>query len=309
MPNSSRSALQISPTVQRARNASCIGGKRFASPRAASGSRRWSSICSDSGSTYLLTPTITLSPASTWWVYANAACSISCWTKPCSIAATAPPSSSTRSISSLARSSSLFVRSSRKNEPPRGSAVSVPPASWARICCVRRATRTERSLGSASASSNAFVWIDCAPPHTAESACTAPRTTLFSGCWAVSVDPPVWAWNRSACAFGFSTPNRSRMIRAHSRRAGFADVVAGDRDRVPVRQPLGAIGEQVGRQPHRRAWRKDVVPTRDVLLEDVVLDGAAEPGPAYSLLLADELVEEQEQRSARVDRHRGGDLG
>ena len=63
------------------------------------------------------------------------------------------------------------------------------------------------------------MWIDWAPPQTAENAWTATRTMLFSGCCAVSVDPPVCAWNRSACAFGFSAPKRSRMIRAQSRRA------------------------------------------------------------------------------------------
>ena len=63
------------------------------------------------------------------------------------------------------------------------------------------------------------MWIDCAPPHTAESAWTATRTMLFSGCCAVSVEPPVCAWKRSACAFGFVAPKRSRMIRAQSVRA------------------------------------------------------------------------------------------
>ena len=42
---------------------------------------------------------------------------------------------------------------------------------------------------------------------------------LFSGCCAVSVEPPVCAWKRSASAFGFVAPNRSRMTRAHIRRA------------------------------------------------------------------------------------------
>ena len=79
--------------------------------------------------------------------------------------------------------------------------------------------RALRSVGSASASSKAFVWIDCAPPQTAESACTATRATLFSGCCAVSVEPPVCAWKRSACARGFVAPKRSRMIRAQSVRA------------------------------------------------------------------------------------------
>ena len=35
----------------------------------------------------------------------------------------------------------------------------------------------------------------------------------------MSVEPPVCAWKRSACAFGLVAPKRSRMIRAHSRRA------------------------------------------------------------------------------------------
>ncbi len=51
--------------------------------------------------------------------------------------------------------------------------------------------RAACSEGSASASSKEFVWTDWAPPHTAESAWIATRTTLFSGCCAVSVDPPV----------------------------------------------------------------------------------------------------------------------
>ena len=187
------------------------------------------------------------------------------------------------------------------------------------------------SVGSASASSNEFVWSDCAPPQTAESAWIATRTMLFSGCCAVSVEPPVCAWKRSASARGFVAPKRSRMIPAHRRRAArnfatswkkwlcalkkndsrspnvvgrepgrdrglavrdavrererellrrarsrLADVVPGDRDRVEAREPLGAVGEEVGREPHRRPRREDVVAARDVLLEHVVLHGAAQ---------------------------------
>ena len=42
---------------------------------------------------------------------------------------------------------------------------------------------------------------------------------LFSGCWAVSVTPPVCVWKRSISALGFVAPKRSRMIVAHMRRA------------------------------------------------------------------------------------------
>ena len=42
---------------------------------------------------------------------------------------------------------------------------------------------------------------------------------LLSGCCAASVLPAVCTWKRSWSAFGSVTPKRSRMIRAHSRRA------------------------------------------------------------------------------------------
>ena len=64
-----------------------------------------------------------------------------------------------------------------------------------------------------------FVCSDWQPPSTAASAWMATRTTLFSGCWAVSVLPAVWAWKRSICERGSRAPKRSRMTRAHSRRA------------------------------------------------------------------------------------------
>jgi len=55
-------------------------------------------------------------------------------------------------------------------EPPSGSITSATPVSWARICCVRRATCTDCSVGSASVSSSEFVCSDCVPPRTAASA-------------------------------------------------------------------------------------------------------------------------------------------
>ena len=84
---------------------------------------------------------------------------------------------------------------------------------------MRSATFAECSVGSASASSNAFVCSDCVPPQTAANAWIATRTMLLSGCCAVSVEPPVCAWKRSASAFGFVAPKRSLMIRDQSRRA------------------------------------------------------------------------------------------
>ena len=68
-------------------------------------------------------------------------------------------------------------------------------------CWVRSASLTDSSVGRASASSIELVWRLCVPPSTAARACRATRTTLFIGCCAVSVTPPVWVWKRSICAF------------------------------------------------------------------------------------------------------------
>ena len=49
--------------------------------------------------------------------------------------------------------------------------------------------------------------------------CTVTRTMLFSGCCAVSVEPPVWVWKRNILERSSLAPNRSVMMRAHIRRA------------------------------------------------------------------------------------------
>ena len=75
-----------------------------------------------------------------------------------------------------------------------------------------------------------------------------------------------------------------------------------------LRHVLVAVLEQVGRQAHRRARRVDVVAARDVLLEHVVLGRPAQLLAGHALLLADELVQQQQAGGGRVDRHRRGDL-
>ena len=57
------------------------------------------------------------------------------------------------------------------------------------------------------------------PPSTAASASIAVRTTLLTGCCAVSETPAVWVWNRSHSAFSLVAPYRSRSHRAQIRRA------------------------------------------------------------------------------------------
>ena len=76
------------------------------------------------------------------------------------------------------------------------------------ICCVRSATITACSLGSASVSSIELVCSDCTPPSTPASAWIATRTTLFSGCCAVSEQPAVCACVRSS--------KRPRVLRAEA---------------------------------------------------------------------------------------------
>ena len=210
-----------------------------------------------------------------------------------------------------------------------GSTVLATPDSCAMICCVRSAMRAASSVGSASASSRPLVCSDCVPPSTAASACMATRTMLLSGCCAVSVLPAVWVWKRSCSARGWVAPKRSRISRAHSRRAArnlatssrkslcalkkndsrwpnaltsrpgvdrrlhvgdgvgegeghllhgrrarLADVIAADRDRVPLRHLALAEREDVGDDAQRRRRRIDVGAARDVFLQDVVLHRA-----------------------------------
>ena len=84
---------------------------------------------------------------------------------------------------------------------------------------MRSAIVALRSVGSASASSNPFVCRLWPPPQTAEKAWIATRTMLFSGCCAVRVEPPVWAWKRSIRLRSSPAPKRSRISSAHSMRA------------------------------------------------------------------------------------------
>ena len=79
-----------------------------------------------------------------------------------------------------------------------------------------------------------------------------------------------------------------------SRRSRFTDVIAGDGNRVPVRNFLGAVGEGVNNESHRRTWWVDVRPTSDILLQDVVLNGSAELVARDALFFTDQLVHQQE---------------
>ena len=88
------------------------------------------------------------------------------------------------------------------------------------------------------------------------------------------------------------------------RRAGLADVVAGDRDRMPQRHLSRAELDHVGHEPHRRLRREDELLLRDVLLEDVRLDRPPQPVARHPLLLPHDQVHRKSDRRRRVDRHR-----
>ena len=82
----------------------------------------------------------------------------------------------------------------------------------------------------------------------------------------------------------------------------------GDRDRVVARHLVGAELDRVGDQADRRRGRPDPRAARDVLLEDVVLDRAAQLLARHALLVADRDVEGEHDRGGAVDRPRRRDL-
>ncbi len=91
------------------------------------------------------------------------------------------------------------------------------------------------------------------------------------------------------------------------RGAGLADVVAGDRHRVPARHVGRAELDQVADQPHAGPLGDDPLPLGDVLLEDVGLERAGEVLAVEAALLGG--GHEQRQRDGRGarDGHRDRD--
>ena len=93
------------------------------------------------------------------------------------------------------------------------------------------------------------------------------------------------------------------------RRAGLADVVAGDAHRMPLGDALGAERHQVADQPEVRARREDPFLLRDVLLEDVGLQRARRAATHATPCRSAVGQEERERDDGRpADRHRGGDV-
>jgi hypothetical protein len=91
-------------------------------------------------------------------------------------------------------------------------------------------------------------------------------------------------------------------------RARFANVIAADRNRVPVRQLAFAEREDIGDEPQRMPWRVDIGAARDIFLQDVVLDRAGQFLQRHALPLRDRHVQREEDDRRRIDGHRGRDL-
>jgi len=87
-------------------------------------------------------------------------------------------------------------------------------------------------------------------------------------------------------------------------RPGLADVVAGDRHRMPARHLQRAPLDHVPQQAHRRVDREAPLLLGDVLLEDVGLDRARQLVARDARRLGRDDVVGHRDRRRRVDRHR-----
>ncbi len=132
------------------------------------------------------------------------------------------------------------------------------------ICCVRSATRTASSLGSASASSMPLVCRLCVPPSTAASAWIAIRATLFSGSCAVRETPAVWVWKRSSHERGFFAPKWSRISVAQILRAARYLAISSKKSLCALKKKDRRGAKESTSRPRSIAQRTYSVPSRIV---------------------------------------------
>ena len=91
-------------------------------------------------------------------------------------------------------------------------------------------------------------------------------------------------------------------------RARLADVVAAHADRMELRHALGAEGHEVADQAQVRPWREQPLLLRDVLLQDVGLQGAVEPFPGHALSFGRGQEERERDHGRSADGHRRRDV-
>src|SRR3954471_167760 len=91
--------------------------------------------------------------------------------------------------------------------------------------------------------------------------------------WGKGIDGQPGA-NRAAYVLDGITESKSQLLGCG--RACLANVISGDRDRIPVRNFVGTKPENLGDHRQARLGRIDVGAAGDVLLQNVVLDRAAQ---------------------------------
>ena len=91
-------------------------------------------------------------------------------------------------------------------------------------------------------------------------------------------------------------------------RARLADVIAADAHGVPFRHVLGAILDGIDHQPDALARREDVFVLSVKLLEDIVLQGAAQLRQRHALILSHANIKRQQHCRRPVNGHRRADL-
>jgi len=89
----------------------------------------------------------------------------------------------------------------------------------------------------------------------------------------------------------------------HCRGARLSDMVAGDRDGVPVRHLLRAIFKNIRDEPHRGRGRENIGAAGNVLFQYIVLDRPIERLGTHALLLGHGNVHRKEHSRRGVDRH------
>ena len=90
--------------------------------------------------------------------------------------------------------------------------------------------------------------------------------------------------------------------------AGFTDMIGADTDGIPLGDVPGAVREGIRNEAHGRARREDVCAAGDVLLQDIVLDGAAQHFGPDSLFFRHGHVHGEQYGCRTVDGHGGGNL-
>jgi len=91
----------------------------------------------------------------------------------------------------------------------------------------------------------------------------------------------------------------------HRGRAGFADVITGDADRIPVRHAALAVLEDISDEPHRRGGWEDVRPARHVFFKNIILNRSAQRFFGHALALGHSNIHGQQNTGRRVNRHAG----